>query len=454
MKFYKQFKYWLKSKNETSYKALRHFTEKPFEVYTRLPNFTGIVQRGFIAIPCVFLASVIIYLLLKPQSQEKLGLIKFFLVFLMIVEVTHFTLWGLVHSFFLIRKVTSYAERKWRAIYSALLNTVLSVFSIIGLYLFFHSSEINLTDKLQWNIILYVCTIFVASLGILVTLAIDIWLLADKVFIQPLPPQKPIKRIALIIGNDNYTQRVKKPYKTLGNQPLNDVQALEKCFKQELNVEKVIAVTNLDTTQFGELLLKFKHEAEIGEYNEVLFYYSGHGGSSTTKTYFVPIEATIPEDHIELKIALYPFKYFLEVFGELKNATHLHAFIDACRNNPVIHESMKDTASIKETINPLQKGTPAPPIKPFSTYKTDDEYVNALYNKGKKVFLLFSSVKYEKSFLGSSDKSPFAEAITEHLKKGISRKDLVEKVISKTKELSPTKQEPEPNDRGEDSYIY
>jgi uncharacterized caspase-like protein len=130
------------------------------------------------------------------------------------------------------------------------------------------------------------------------------------------------KRLALVIGNSNYTS---SPLKN----PANDAKVIADELKA-LGFE-VMSYTNLEQKdmlvkirEFGDKLSKQKG---VG-----LFYYAGHGLQLNGENYLVPVTANIQkEQDVELESV-----NLKRVLGELDYAQNdLNIVIlDACRNNP------------------------------------------------------------------------------------------------------------------------
>ncbi|MBF0396726.1 MAG: caspase family protein [Desulfobacterales bacterium] len=130
------------------------------------------------------------------------------------------------------------------------------------------------------------------------------------------------KRIALIMGNANYTHGG-----TLKN-PVNDVKGIKVALK-ELNFV-VIDRINCDQKamkkaidEFGEKLKGF----DIG-----LFFYAGHGIQVNGINYLIPVDASLDNE----KDVEYDCVRADRVLSEMENAgskTNI-VILDACRNNP------------------------------------------------------------------------------------------------------------------------
>ncbi len=139
----------------------------------------------------------------------------------------------------------------------------------------------------------------------------------DSEFTQGLLPEK---RIALVIGNTNYTgdKRLKNPG--------NDADAI--AAKLSTLGFDVIIKKNLGKKATLTAINEFKKKTK--NYEVALFYYAGHGISVSGVNYIIPIDAECPEpesvedDCINLG----------RVLSSMESCKMKIAMFDACRNNP------------------------------------------------------------------------------------------------------------------------
>ncbi len=97
-----------------------------------------------------------------------------------------------------------------------------------------------------------------------------------------IPIKNPEKRVALVIGNQNY------PTKKLAN-PINDAKEITKILKK-LNFD-VIYLTDVSQKKFNLALEKFK--SKIDPNTLTFFYFSGHGNTihkNSTETFLIMVE--------------------------------------------------------------------------------------------------------------------------------------------------------------------
>ncbi len=130
------------------------------------------------------------------------------------------------------------------------------------------------------------------------------------------------KRLALIIGNGNYTM---SPLKN----PTNDANVIAKELRN-LGFE-VLAFTNLSQNDMKKRIREFGNKLS-SQKGIGLFYYAGHGLQLNGENYIVPVNAVInKEQDVELEAV-----NLKRILGEMDYAGNdLNIVIlDACRNNP------------------------------------------------------------------------------------------------------------------------
>ena len=132
------------------------------------------------------------------------------------------------------------------------------------------------------------------------------------------------KRVALLIGNSDYTTTAK-----LKN-PVNDVN-LMKVVLDSLNFE-VVMVTNGSYNSMLTGLRKFSITAKDADI--ALFYYAGHGLQFDGKNYLIPVDANI-ETKETVALETLDVDLVMKTLEIIKSKDRLNLVIlDACRNNP------------------------------------------------------------------------------------------------------------------------
>ncbi len=138
----------------------------------------------------------------------------------------------------------------------------------------------------------------------------------------PVASESGTKRIALVIGNDNY---LKVPR-------LRNARSDAKSVAQVLEASGFHVTLKLDVTlsAMKVALREFKHKVNGGD--DVVFYFSGHGVQFAGTNYLVPVdiaaesEDQVADDSVQLQ----------RVLDDLRDqrARFTLAIIDACRTNP------------------------------------------------------------------------------------------------------------------------
>jgi uncharacterized caspase-like protein/formylglycine-generating enzyme required for sulfatase activity len=136
-------------------------------------------------------------------------------------------------------------------------------------------------------------------------------------------------RIALVIGNSAYTAG------SLPN-PANDARMIGDTLKG-LGFE-VIPRTNADQTTMKRAIQEFGARLEkAGPAAVGLFYYAGHGVQLNGKNYLIPTTAHIEREG-DVEIEAVSADWVIEQMRYARNRLNI-MILDACRNNPFIHNS-------------------------------------------------------------------------------------------------------------------
>ncbi len=140
-----------------------------------------------------------------------------------------------------------------------------------------------------------------------------------------------LKRIALVIGNSNYQHQPK-----LVN-PKNDATD----FANKLETLGFDVMFSLDQTnkEMKALIRAFAEKAS--DYDVALFYYAGHGISTSSgdgDNYLIPIEADL-HDETDLPDECTNAKTILEKLDKVAQCPMKIMILDACRDNPLAQKS-------------------------------------------------------------------------------------------------------------------
>jgi hypothetical protein len=132
-----------------------------------------------------------------------------------------------------------------------------------------------------------------------------------------------VKRVALVIGNGNYTKAA-----TLKN-PTNDAADMSRTLK-DLGFE-VFSGTDLNKREMENLIRQFGNRL-LESKGVGLFYYAGHGVQVKGENYLIPVDADIPQED-EIAYEAVPVGRVLVKMNSAENDLNL-VILDACRNNP------------------------------------------------------------------------------------------------------------------------
>lgn len=153
------------------------------------------------------------------------------------------------------------------------------------------------------------------------------------------------KRIALVIGNEAYTN-----FRKLKN-PINDITAIEKALV-DLNFEvKVIHNAIRDT--LIEVIEQFKVDLAKDKNTVGLFYFAGHGIQVEGKTYLVPTNAKTYLQPKDLNYC-YGLESVLQALKDANNRTNL-VILDACQNDPA---EINRSITLEKGLAPIAVNSP------------------------------------------------------------------------------------------------
>jgi uncharacterized protein (TIGR02145 family) len=129
------------------------------------------------------------------------------------------------------------------------------------------------------------------------------------------------KRIALVIGNNNY---LNAPLKN----PVNDANLMESTLKS-LGFT-VIKKVNANRAQMAQAIAEFWKN--LGNYNVALFFFAGHGVQVNGVNYIIPVDASL-ETQDMVSFEAISVNDVVGKFEEYPQNTNI-VILDACRNNP------------------------------------------------------------------------------------------------------------------------
>jgi len=191
----------------------------------------------------------------------------------------------------------------------------------------------------------------------------------------PPPFVKREPRIALVIGNANYSDEMK-----LAN-PKKDAELIGTTLKK-LGFE-VILVTDAAQKPMQRAIVDFGDRlAKAGPDAVALFYYAGHGLQLGGQNYLVPTDADISRE-VDVEIDGVSADLVLKQMAYADSRVNI-MILDACRNNPLARDFRSIAAS-----------------QGFAEIRT----------KPKGTFISYSTAPGEVAVDGNGAHSPFAEAL-------------------------------------------
>ena len=194
------------------------------------------------------------------------------------------------------------------------------------------------------------------------------------------------RRVALVIGNGAYRAAPKLPTPTMDATRMKTKLAA-------LGFE-VISGTDLARSGMTGDLAAFYAASKGAEV--ALFYFSGHGIQVRGHNYLLPTDADFSEPGaaLDVEARAVDLEKFLQAAGEAKTVL---AFIDACRDNPLVEEKLAQT---------FYKGLGGP-TKGLAVIPKEQVRPNQ--------FIVFASEEGKTAQTGSGDVSVFTAALLDHL---------------------------------------
>lgn len=225
------------------------------------------------------------------------------------------------------------------------------------------------------------------------------------------------KRVALIVGNSNYTDSNMR----LSN-PVNDAADLS----AKLVQLGFTVVRSLNQTQKGmeDAVQLFGSKAQGADV--ALFFYAGHGIQYQGENYLVPIDAKLPSEEY-VKYNCTNAGLVLDVM-ENAGAKMKIVILDACRNNPFSR----------------------------SWYRGKDSMGLGIMSAPKGTFIAFSTSPGEVALDGNGQRnSPYTSALLQTLdKKGLSITDFFQEVLERVVVSTKEKQTPWTSNSFRGKFIF
>jgi uncharacterized caspase-like protein len=191
------------------------------------------------------------------------------------------------------------------------------------------------------------------------------------------------KRVALVIGNSNYSYAQALP------NPTNDATAITQSLTR-LGFD-VISGTNLSHDKTRLIVKDFARA--LKDADVALFFFAGHGIQVEGKNYLIPVDGSFEDGEADLDFSAIDVDFVLRQM-ERSAATRI-LLLDACRNNP-FETQLSRAMGQSRAVNALGKG-----LAPIE-------------NTGGAL-MAFATLPGEIAYDGIGKHSPFTSALLTHL---------------------------------------
>jgi hypothetical protein len=153
-----------------------------------------------------------------------------------------------------------------------------------------------------------------------------------------LAPAQDGKRLAVIIGNDNYPAR---PLKNA----VNDARLMDKALQAA--GFRTILRENARKAEMEEAMVELVEK--LGPDDTALFFYAGHGVQIESENFLVPVDFESATSMVRAKSMFFGLPYLFD-YLKRSRARRTIVILDACRNNPV-SESLALQAGLAIPLN-------------------------------------------------------------------------------------------------------
>lgn len=138
------------------------------------------------------------------------------------------------------------------------------------------------------------------------------------------PPVHAQQRLALVIGNDDYSSLAKLRNATRDAQAISQVLT-KNGFKVELLVNETLA-------GMSRAMLKFSEQLRLDASATAFFYFSGHAIESRGSNYLAPVEARVRSESDVEEQLVHLGRFMSRISGPVGRVTIV--VLDACRDDP------------------------------------------------------------------------------------------------------------------------
>jgi Caspase domain len=217
-------------------------------------------------------------------------------------------------------------------------------------------------------------------------------------------------RVALIIGNSNYTNLPK-----LTN-PANDAKAVADLLGKMGYASRLLLDSSEQNTR--REIRQFASDSEHAE--AAVVYYAGHGAQVNGSNYLLPIDADVPRTEVDIQFSALKVD---DLINSIQSNTKI-IFLDACRDNPAIYKN-------------LARGRGSAPLGLAPAASSHFEQ-----RMGGGLFIAYATDAGAVADDGNGKHSPFTDALLRNIEKPISIDDMFSLVTKEVRLVTKNLQRP------------
>ncbi len=225
---------------------------------------------------------------------------------------------------------------------------------------------------------------------------------------RPIAP--PDSRVALVIGNSNYSNLPK-----LSN-PASDARAITDILKS-MGYKARLLIDGSEQNMRREIR-QFAGDSETAEV--ALVFYAGHGAQINGSNYLLPTDIDIPRTEVDIQFSGLKVD---DLVNSIRSNTKI-VFLDACRDNPALFKN-------------IVKGRGASPAGLAPAASSNFEQ-----RPGGGVFIAYATDAGAVAEDGSGKHSPFTQALLRNIEKAISIDDMFSLVTKEVRLVTKNAQRP------------
>jgi uncharacterized caspase-like protein len=220
----------------------------------------------------------------------------------------------------------------------------------------------------------------------------------------------PGARIALVIGNSNYTNLPKLP------NPANDAKAVASLLSKMGYKSRLLLDSSEQNTR--REIRQFASDSEHAE--AAIVYYAGHGAQLNGSNYLLPIDVDVPKTEVDIQFSALKVE---DLINSIRSNTKV-VFLDACRDNPAIYKNLARS-----------RGSGPLGLAPAASSRFEQRM-------GGGLFIAYATDAGAVAEDGKGEHSPFTEAILRNIEKPISIDDMFSLVTKEVRLVTKNLQRP------------